>query len=401
MSQFQLIQRENAFIGRVTVHHPPAILLGNRALQCASDGLLRSVESFTEHPKVVMLLTCCLLTVLLVSASFVVGSIPFVDQFARKYCMFDSPSARKMHKRPIARLGGISICFGTLIAIAIVWLFAGQTIFSAAPSNKVAWVVLGGFAFFLIGFLDDLLSLSPMLRLVLQASVASGVWLSDVRIDFMTLPGIGLIHFGWLSLPITILWLVGVVNAINWIDGLDGLASGVSCIAALSVAIVSLATGQYAIALVMLALAGSLIGFLYYNFNPAHIFMGDGGSYFIGFMLAGVSIIGLVKSAALTAIVLPFLVLAVPIFDMVAVIVMRLKSRQSPLSADKRHLHHRLLKLGLSHRFTVLFIYTLALWTSSLAIALAGIPNSFYGVVSATILLGCSSWRAWNLAQQS
>jgi UDP-GlcNAc:undecaprenyl-phosphate GlcNAc-1-phosphate transferase len=195
--------------------------------------------------------------------------------------------------------------------------------------------------------------------------------------------------------------LAGVVNAINWIDGLDGLASGVSCIASITVAIVSLFTGQPTVALVMLALAGSLIGFLYYNFNPAHIFMGDGGSYFIGFTIAGISIVGLVKSATITAIVLPFLILAVPILDMVAVILARLKNGQSPMAADKRHLHHRLLKIGLSHRFTVLFIYTLALWTGSLAIALAGIPNSLFVVIATTGLLGCSSWRAWSLAQQS
>lgn len=348
-----------------------------------------------------MLLTSCLLMLLVISATFVVSSIPFVNRIALKYRMFDLPSSRKMHQRPLARLGGISICFGTLLALGVVWLFAGQSIVSADLFNKVVWVLLGSFVFFLIGLADDLVNLSPVLRLAMQTSVAGLVWLADVQIDFVTLPGVGLIHLGWLSLPITVLWLTGVVNAINWIDGLDGLASGVSCIAALSVAVVCLFTGQHTVALVMFALAGSLLGFLYHNFNPARIFMGDGGSYFIGFLLAGMSIVGLVKSAAITAIVLPFLILAVPIVDMVAVILGRLKDGQSPMSADKRHLHHRLLKFGLPHRFTVIFIYTLALWTGSLAIALAGIPNGMFGVIGATALLGCSSWRAWTLAQQS
>jgi UDP-N-acetylmuramyl pentapeptide phosphotransferase/UDP-N-acetylglucosamine-1-phosphate transferase len=348
-----------------------------------------------------MLLTCCSLIVVSIAIIFVVCSIPFVNQLALKYHKFDLPSTRKVHQRPIVRLGGISICLGTLLALGVVTLFADESIFSAAVSGKVAWVLFGSFAFFLIGLADDLINLSPVLRLLMQVSVAGCVWIAGVRIEFLTLPGIGLTHLGWLSLPITILWLAGVVNAINWIDGLDGLASGVSCIAAVTVAIVSLFTGQPAVALVMLALAGSLVGFLYYNFNPAHIFMGDGGSYFIGFSLAGMSIVGLVKSATITAIVLPFLILAVPILDMVVVILTRLKNGQSPMAADKRHLHHRLLKIGLSHRFTVLFIYTLALWTGSLAIALAGIPNSLFVVIAATGLLGCSSWRAWNLAQQS
>ncbi|WP_088892301.1 MraY family glycosyltransferase [Leptolyngbya ohadii] len=348
-----------------------------------------------------MLLTCLSLIVIITAVVFVISSIPLVNRIALRHRMFDSPSARKVHQRPIARLGGISICGGTLLAIAAVALFAGDNLLSADLLPKIAWVLGGSFAFFLIGLADDLATLSPLLRLFLQVGVAIGVWLAGVRIDFITLPILGLTHLGWLSLPITILWLVGVVNAINWIDGLDGLASGVSCIAALSVAIVSVFTGQPAVALVMLALAGSLTGFLYYNFNPAKIFMGDGGSYFIGFTLAGISIIGLVKSATITAIVLPFLILAVPIVDMVVVILSRLKNRQSPLTADKRHLHHRLLKIGLPHRFTVLFIYTLALWTGSLAIALAGVPNSVFVVLATTVLLGCSSWRVWNLAQQS
>lgn len=348
-----------------------------------------------------MLLTCHSLIVLSTAIVFVVSSIPFVNQIALKHHKFDLPSTRKVHQRPIARLGGISICLGTMLALAVVGLVASESIFSTAVSSKVAWVLLGSFAFFLIGLADDLVSLSPVLRLMMQFFVASSVWLAGVRIDFLTLPGIGLANLGWLSLPITILWLAGVVNAINWIDGLDGLASGVSCIASITVAMVSLFTGQPTVALVMLALAGSLIGFLYYNFNPAHIFMGDGGSYFIGFTIAGISIVGLVKSATITAIVLPFLILAVPILDMVAVILARLKNGQSPMAADKRHLHHRLLKIGLSHRFTVLFIYTLALWTGSLAIALAGIPNSLFVVIATTGLLGCSSWRAWSLAQQS
>ncbi|MBF2074626.1 MAG: undecaprenyl/decaprenyl-phosphate alpha-N-acetylglucosaminyl 1-phosphate transferase [Synechococcales cyanobacterium C42_A2020_086] len=351
-----------------------------------------------------MLWTCCSLSVFSIAVAFVISSIPSVNRFALKHHKFDLPSARKMHQRPIVRLGGVSICFGTLLALGLIGLFVdlvAESSFSAVFPSKVLWVLGGSLAFFLIGLADDLISLSPALRLGLQTSVAGLVWLAGVRIDFLTLPGIGLIQLGWLSLPITILWLAGVVNAINWIDGLDGLASGVSCIAAVSVAIVSFATGHPEVALVMLALSGSLLGFLYYNFNPARIFMGDGGSYFIGFTLAGMSIVGLVKSATLTAIVLPFLILAVPLLDMVAVILMRLKNGQSPMAADKRHLHHRLLNIGLPHRFTVLFIYTLAFWTGSLAIAVAGIPNSIFGVLGATLLLGCSSWRAWNLAQQN
>jgi len=272
----------------------------------------------------------------------------------------------------------------------------------ATTEAKIGWVMVGSFAFFLIGLTDDLISLSPALRLVVQGSVSSFIWFMGVRIEFISFPSAGiLLHLGWLSLPITVIWLTGVVNAINWIDGLDGLASGVCAIAAVAIFIVCLFTEQYGAAFVMIALAGSLLGFLYYNFNPAQIFMGDGGSYFIGFTIAGISLVGLVKGAAVTAVVLPLVILAVPILDMSAVIIARLSSGNSPFMADRRHLHHRLLQLGLSHRLTVLFIYCLALWTGSLAIAIAGIPSSAIGMISATGLLGCTSWYAWRSIRQS
>lgn len=249
---------------------------------------------------------------------------------------------------------------------------------------EVWGVTLGGLAFFLIGLADDLFSLSPFIRLLMQATVAAVAWWMGVQIDFLNVPFDGLVQMGWLSLPITVIWLVGMANAINWIDGLDGLAAGVSGIAAVVMLVVTLFMQQPAAGLIAAALAGGALGFLRYNFNPAQIFMGDGGAYFMGFTLAGVGVIGLVKSTAVTAVLLPYLILAVPIVDMSAVILARLRHGKSPFVADKRHLHHRLLQAGLSQRLAVLFIYSLTLWVGSLALAFAGVPSGIAYAFGAT-----------------
>lgn len=337
----------------------------------------------------------------LISLIVVLISTPIVRSIALKYGYVDIPSARKVHQRPIARLGGISICIGTLAALLVLWLVKLLNGLPPEALTGVLTIILGGLGFFLIGVADDLLGLSPIARLCLQSSIAGLTWAAGVRIEFTALPGLGLVQLDWLSLPLTILWFVGVVNAVNWIDGLDGLASGVSGIAAAISFVICLYTGQPAAAMVTVALLGSLLGFLVYNFNPAQIFMGDGGSYFIGFVLAGVGVIGLVKSATATAILLPLLVLAVPLLDMSVVIFSRLYKGASPFVADKQHLHHRLLRTGLSHRCTVLVIYALALWGGSLAILCVGIPSSPVVLSSATGLLGCMTWRALQSLRQS
>jgi UDP-GlcNAc:undecaprenyl-phosphate GlcNAc-1-phosphate transferase len=165
--------------------------------------------------------------------------------------------------------------------------------------------------------------------------------------------------------------------------------------------IVCLFMNQPAAALIAAALAGGALGFLRYNFNPAQIFMGDGGAYFMGFTLAGVGVIGLVKGVTTVAVLLPYLILAVPILDISAVVVDRLRRGQSPFAADKRHLHHRLLQAGLSQRLAVLFIYSLTLWVGSLAMAISNMPSGWGYAIAATILLSFTSWQVWKTAKQS
>ena len=328
----------------------------------------------------------------LASSTVVLWTTPVVKTMCLKSGKVDRPNERKVHKRPMVRLGGVSIFAGTITALLIVWRLGGFGILPPEQEWEIWGVTIGSIAFFIIGLLDDLFDLSPFSRLAMQVAVATAVWNVGVRIDFLSVPFNGLVHIGWFSLPVTVIWLVGMVNAINWIDGLDGLATGVSGIAAVVMLVVALFMNQPAAALIAAALAGSALGFLRYNFNPAEIFMGDGGAYFMGFTLAGVGVIGLVKTPVVTAVLLPYLILAVPIVDMSVVIFDRLWRGKSPFAADKRHLHHRLLNAGISHRLTVVFIYALTLWVGGLAMAFSGIPSGGAYALGATIFLGYTGW---------
>ena len=316
-----------------------------------------------------------------------------------KWGGIDLPDERKVHCQPMVRLGGIAIFVATLMGLAALYLVGGFN----QESNFVPLLplLLGGSSFFLLGVVDDVQGLPSLRRLWIECGLSILVWCLGIRIDFIMLPEIGLVSLGILSLPVTVLWLTGIVNAINWIDGLDGLASGVTAIVSLSILGICLYNGQLESALVSATLAGSLIGFLRYNFNPAQIFMGDGGAYFIGFMIASLSIVGLVKSTIATAIFAPFVILAVPIVDMSSVIIIRLRKGCSPFKADNSHLHHRLLRYGLPHRWTVLVIYALTLWASSWGFAVMAIPNGPLVLIIATNILIGTSWRAWQLAQQA
>ena len=344
------------------------------------------------------------LVAFIVATLVVLWTTPIVKHMGLKSGYVDMPDPRKVHKRPMVRLGGISIFLGNVIALVVVWLSGGfGTTLPSASANEIWGVTIGGLLFFLIGLADDLFTLTPWSRLLMQVSVAAMAWMVGVRIEFFTFPYVdpGLVNLEWMSLPITLVWLVGMANAINFMDGLDGLAAGLSGIAAVVMLVVSLFMDQPAAALLAAALAGGALSFLRYNFNPAQIFMGDGGAYFLGFTLAGIGVIGLVKTVTTVAVVLPFLILAVPIVDTSTVVLDRLRRGKSPFAADKRHLHHRLLNAGLSQRRSVLFIYALAFWVGSLAIAFSGIPGGRAYAVGATLLLVYASWQIWSRIQST
>jgi UDP-GlcNAc:undecaprenyl-phosphate/decaprenyl-phosphate GlcNAc-1-phosphate transferase len=343
------------------------------------------------------------LVVAFLTAVVTVFSItPVIKKTALRLGFVDQPDARKVHQTPMVRLGGVAIFTGFVVALLTLLALGGFNHIPATKMPEIWGLVLGSVAFFAIGLADDLLNLPPLTRLVMQIAVASFAWYCGVQIDFLTIPGIGLVKLpDILGLPITVIWLVGMANAINWIDGLDGLAAGVSGIAAVSMLVTCLYMKQPQAAIFAAALAGSSLGFLRYNFNPAQIFMGDGGAYFIGFALAAIGANGLVKSVTTVAVLLPYLILAVPILDMSAVILDRLRNGKSPFIADKRHLHHRLLQAGISHRRTVLFIYALTLWVGSLAMAFSGVPSGLGYACAATSLLGFNGWQVWRIVRES
>ncbi|AGY59904.1 MraY family glycosyltransferase [Gloeobacter kilaueensis] len=314
----------------------------------------------------------------------------------------DTPGGRRIHTRPTVRVGGISIFLGVTFALLLVWGLGSFGILPHQKEYEVWGVTIGAVLFFFLGLSDDFLQLKWQPRLFIQLAIATAAWSVGVDVAALSLPGIGLVKLvWWLSLPITILWLVGVVNAINFIDGLDGLAAGVCGIAAVVTFVVTVFTGQWQAALISAAVVGGTLGFLRYNFHPAQIFMGDGGAYFLGFLLGGLSVIGVVKVVTTVALVIPFCILAVPIFDTASVIIQRLRNGVSPFKPDKRHLHHKLLDAGLSQRWAALVVYALTLWAGSIALAISGMPAGGTYTALATLFLIYIGWSAWKRSQAS
>ena len=232
-------------------------------------------------------------------------------------------------------------------------------------------LILGGLFFFAIGFADDVLQLPPVPRLLAQFAVTSFLWWMGVRVEYLPIPFIGAVSVGFLSLPITVIWVSGVANAINWLDGLDGLAAGVGAFGALILAGTAAFHGQYAVTFLSLSLCGALIAFLRFNLPPAKIYMGDGGSYLIGYYLATLCVLGLFATQSMSSSLAPFFILGIPIVDMTAVMAARILNGKSPLYPDRRHLHHRLLHEGCSKMFSTGFIWALSSWVGSLALVIA------------------------------
>ncbi|MGB3298514.1 MAG: MraY family glycosyltransferase [Phormidesmis sp.] len=339
----------------------------------------------------------------LIAVIAVLRLTPLVKAAALKLKKLDAPCERKIHQQPMVRLGGIAIFSATVFSLFCIGSLACVTDvlkhFTQESVSTIFLLIAGGSGFFLIGLADDLLDLSPFNRLWMQGAIASLVWSFGIQINTLTIPGIAEpISLGWLSLPITVFWIAGVVNAINWIDGLDGLATGVSSIAVATLVVLGMALSQPVLAIVGAALLGSLLGFLVYNYSPATIFMGDGGSYFIGFILASLCIVGSQHLSSPFATLLPLIVLAIPLGDMTYVILSRIYRKQSPFSADNLHLHHRLLRQEMTHETAVWIIYVLTLATGSLALVLAGLAGMLTLFTGLAILLCFLVWQVSSVA---
>lgn len=318
------------------------------------------------------------------------SATPFAKSLAFKIGAVDIPKDnRRMHKQPIARLGGFAIIAGFFVAILFSVISSKLLTTNTAIvfDTQFIGLITGSAIIAILGVIDDIKALSAKLKFPIQIIAALIVAMTGTRIDFVTNPFsmIGISTFGpWISYPLTIFWIVGITNAINFIDGLDGLAAGVSSIASLSLFFVSVMRPNPDIGTAVLAaiLAGSTMGFLPYNFNPAKIFMGDTGATFLGFMLGTISIQGTYKAYTAIAIAVPLLVLAVPLFDTTFAILRRIASGKSPMTADRGHLHHRLMDMGFTQRQSVAVIYV-----ASAALGLCAVVLDYKGPVSAIILV--------------
>ena len=309
------------------------------------------------------------LVALVVSATI----LPAVIRWAHRLGAVDRPGGRRIHRGEIPRLGGIGIFLGFIAGVGATLVIAGKATTISEPSEQ-AWygAALGACLIFGAGLLDDMFSFRPHVKFLFQLVAAVIAVASGVTIEAMTSPLGGTLELGFLGPIVAVCWILLVTNAINLIDGLDGLAGGVALIVTTTIAFVALAMDRFAVVVLAVALAGALLGFLRYNFVPARIFMGDGGSQFLGYTLALISIRGSQKGATAVAIMVPLLALGLPLLDVATTVVRRARQNGSggargPLamirriaSADRKHLHHNLLDLGLHPRRAVLTLYLIA-----------------------------------------
>ncbi|KGR90068.1 UDP-phosphate N-acetylglucosaminyl 1-phosphate transferase [Ureibacillus massiliensis 4400831 = CIP 108448 = CCUG 49529] len=275
---------------------------------------------------------------------------PLVKRLAFRIGAVDAPNYRKVHSRIMPRLGGLAIFLSFLIGLLIL----------RPDSQYIVAIVIGATLIIITGVLDDMYEISAKAKMLGQLAAAGIiVFYGGIQIEFITLPFGGELEFGFLSIPVTILWIIGITNAINLIDGLDGLAAGVSTIALITLSVMAFIMADFFVLAVAALLACSTIGFLFYNFHPAKIFMGDTGALFLGFMIAVLSLLGF-KNITMVSFIIPVIMLGVPISDTFFAIVRRVRNKQKWSDPDKSHLHHRLIDIGFSHRQTVLIIYGIA-----------------------------------------
>lgn len=275
---------------------------------------------------------------------------PLVRRFAFRIGAVDQPNYRKVHTAIMPRIGGLAIFGAFLIGYVIL-----------RPEDVHATgILVGAVIIILTGFLDDMLEITAKAKVVgqLAAAIVVVTW-GGLQIDFINLPFGGQIEFGYLSIPITIIWIIGISNAINLIDGLDGLAAGVSTIALISLSIMAIIMGNPFVMATAAILAASSFGFLFFNFHPAKIFMGDTGSLFLGYMISVLALLGF-KNVTVVSLIIPVIILGVPISDTFFAIIRRIRMKQKITAPDKSHLHHCLLNSGFSHKQTVLIIYGIA-----------------------------------------
>ena len=329
---------------------------------------------------------------LAVTAAIIISYLltPPVKTFAEKVGAIDVPKdGRRVHDHPIPRMGGLAIFLGFVLSML---LFSEM-------STQVMGMLIGAVIIAVMGAVDDIVTLNAWVKLAVQILAAWVAIRCGIVFDAISNPIVfsdsTTIEIGMFAIPLTVLWIVGCTNAVNLIDGLDGLAVGVSAISSFTMLVVAIFVAEPNTAVILAALTGACIGFMPYNMNPAKIFMGDVGSQFLGFILATASVIGMFKFQAIITFLVPVLALAVPLVDTTAAFLRRIAHGQSPFHADKKHLHHQLLAMGLSQKQAVAALYSLSAILGLFAVLLAN-TNVFVRAVC-LVLVFAISLLAWLL----
>ncbi len=319
-----------------------------------------------------------------VAFSISIAVMPAVLSLSRRIGALSEIGGRHVGNLPVGRLGGLGVLAGVFFALAVAFLLYSDDVALSTNKSKsqflgilIGVILVGG-----IGIWDDIVRLPARVKLSVQIFAALISYVSGLRILVIDLPLLEPFNLGWTSLPITVLWIVGVVNAINLIDGLDGLAGGVILFASLVNFVAAFLTKSIISSLLMAAVAGGILGFLMYNWHPAKIYLGDGGAYSIGFMLAISALVApLQKASTAVAILVPILASGLPIFDTILTMLRRWLNGKNLLAPDRGHLHHLLLDAGIKHREVVIGMYLLSAFSGSIGIALLLERNKNFGII--------------------
>lgn len=315
---------------------------------------------------------------------------PWVRRLAIKLNAIDIPKdERRIHSQPIPRMGGFAIYIGFLIGVLINFNNIGATEFGLLSGSTI--IVVGG-------IIDDIKTIRPKYKLAFQLAAALCLIVSGLTIRLVTNPFATVfpyINLGYFSIPITIIWVIGITNAFNLIDGLDGLAAGIAFIACITMMVVAIINGRHDTILFTTILGGAILGFLPHNFNPASIFMGDTGSQLLGFLLAAISIDGSIKSATSLVIAVPLLALGLPIYDTLFAMIRRKINGKPIMEGDKGHLHHRLLDLGLTQRQAVLIMYLIGAILGALAVIAMQLSSkkAYFLFASVVLIIFIIAWK--------
>jgi len=313
---------------------------------------------------------------------------PLVARLARRMRLVDRPDPRKVHSGDVPRVGGIAVIVSAVAAVLLGMTLTTVvgTALRAAQTGLLVILAFAGLAA-IAGLVDDVRRLRARYKLLVQIAAACGVCAFGIRIETVAVKGVVTFDLGWLAWPLTIFWIVGITNAVNLIDGLDGLCAGICAAACAVIGIFAIHTNQAVMAILMSALLGSLLGFLYHNFNPAKIFMGDCGTYFLGFVLASVSVLCATKASTIVGLALPALALGIPIFDTLFSMLRRFLERRSIFAPDRGHIHHRLIDMGLRHRHVVLILYLVTVLAAGLGLFMMVTRDARQLVILAAVLV--------------